>query len=65
MARRGLGGSGAAAIYSLIETCKLNTINPQAYLRDILARIPDHKINRLDELLPWNWAATQQKTQTA
>ena len=53
------GGNRAAAIYSLIETCKLNTINPEAYLRDILARIPDHKINRIDELLPWNWQAAQ------
>ena len=59
------GGNRAAAIYSIIETCKLNAIDPEAYLRDILACIPDHKINRLDELLPWNWAATQQKTQTA
>ena len=53
------GGNRAAAIYSLIETCKLNTIDPEAYLRDILARIPDHKINRIDELLPWNWQAAQ------
>ena len=53
------GGNRAAAIYSLIETCKLNTINPEAYLRDILVRIPDHKINRIDELLPWNWQAQQ------
>ena len=53
------GGDRAAAIYSLIETCKLNTIDPETYLRDILARIPDHKINRINELLPWNWQATQ------
>ena len=52
-------GIRAAAIYSLIETCKLNAIDPEAYLRDILARIPDHKINRIDELLPWNWQARQ------
>ncbi|MEO6609719.1 MAG: IS66 family transposase [Aestuariivirga sp.] len=53
------GGNRAAAIYSLIETCKLNAIDPEAYLRDILARIPDYKINRIDELLPWNWQALQ------
>jgi transposase len=51
------GGNRAAAIYSLIETCKLNAIDPESYLRDILARIADHKINRIDELLPWNWQA--------
>ena len=49
------GGNRAAAIYSLIETCKLNAIDPEAYMRDVLARIPNHKINRIDELLPWNW----------
>ena len=53
------GGNRAAAIYSLIETCKLNTIDPEAYLRDVIARIPDHKINRIGELLPWNWQARQ------
>lgn len=53
------GGNRAAAIYSLIETCKLNVIDPEAYLRDILTRIADHKINRIDELLPWNWKAQQ------
>jgi len=37
------------------ETAKLNDLDPQAYLADILDRIHDHKINRLDELLPWNW----------
>ena len=51
------GGERAAAIYSLIETAKLNGLDPEAYLRDILARIADHKINRVAELLPWNWSA--------
>lgn len=37
------------------ETAKMNGHNPQAYLTDILERINDHKINRIDELLPWNW----------
>ena len=52
------GGARAAAIYGLIETCKLNGIDPFAYLRDVLTRIADHKINRIGELLPWNWALT-------
>jgi len=59
------GGKRAAAIYSLIETCKLNAINPEAYLRDILARIADHKINRIDELLPWNWATNNNQSKAA
>jgi transposase len=53
------GGERAAAIYSLIETAKLNGLDPQAYLRDLFDRIPDHKINRIAELLPWNWAKTK------
>ncbi len=44
----------AAIAYTLIETAKLNGVDPQAWLADTLARIPDHKINRIDELLPWN-----------
>ncbi len=48
------GGERAAVIYSLIGTAKLNGIDPEAYLRDVLARIADHPINRIDELLPWN-----------
>jgi transposase len=52
------GGARAAAIYGLIETCKLNGVDPFAYLRDVLGRIADHMINRIDELLPWNWAST-------
>ncbi len=39
---------------TIIETAKMNSLDPQAYLTDILSRIHDHKINRLDELLPWN-----------
>jgi hypothetical protein len=49
------GGIRAAAMYSLISTCRLNGIDPEAYLRDIFARIADHPINRIDDLLPWNW----------
>ena len=48
------GGERAAAILSLIETAKLNGLNPEAYLRHVLTRIADHPINRIDELLPWN-----------
>ena len=50
------GGERAAAIYSIIATAKLNDVEPEAYLRDVLARIADHKINRIEELLPWAWA---------
>jgi transposase len=49
------GGRRAAAIYTLIETAKLNDVDPQAWLADVLARIADHPASRLDELLPWNW----------
>ena len=51
------GGERAAAIYSLIGTAKLNGLNPEAYLRDVIGRIADHPSNRLDELLPWKHAA--------
>jgi transposase len=49
------GGRRAAAIYTLIETAKLNDIDPQAWLADVLARLHDHPAKRLGELLPWNW----------
>jgi transposase len=49
------GGQRAATIYTLIQTARLNDVDPQAWLADILARIAAHPINRLDELLPWNW----------
>jgi transposase len=48
------GGERAAAAYSLIETAKLNGFNPEDYLRQVLARIADHPVKRVDELLPWN-----------
>jgi transposase len=49
------GGHRAAAIYTLIQTAKLNDIDPQAWLADVLARLHDHPAKRIDELLPWNW----------
>jgi len=49
------GGQRAAAMYSLIVTAKMNDVDPQAWLADILARIAGHPAHSLDELLPWNW----------
>jgi len=49
------GAETLARAMTIIETAKMNGLDPQAYLTDVLARINDHKINRLDELLPWNW----------
>lgn len=55
------GGQRAAAMYSLIGTAKLNGIDPQAWLADVIARISDKPVSRLHELLPWEWnAATHQ-----
>ena len=47
------GGARAAAIYSLVETANLNGLDPERYLRDVLARIADHPINKIDQILPW------------
>ena len=49
------GGERAAAMYTLIATAKLNDINPQAWLADVLSRINEHPMRELDALLPWNW----------
>jgi transposase len=49
------GGQRAAMMYSLIVTCKMNDVDPQAWLADVLSRIASHPAHRLDELLPWNW----------
>jgi transposase len=53
------GGERAACIYSLIGTAKLNDLDPAAYLREVLTRIAEYPINRIDELLPWNVARGQ------
>ena len=50
------GGQAAAIAYTLIETAKLNDIDPQAWLTDVLDRIADYPINRVKDLLPWVWA---------
>ena len=50
------GGERAALLYSLIVTCRLNGIEPFAYFQDLLDRIADHPITRIDELLPWTRA---------
>ncbi len=49
------GGKAMAIAFTLIETAKLNGVDPQAWLTDTLARIADHKITKLDELMPWNY----------
>ena len=49
------GGKAAAVACMLIETAKLNGVDPQAWLTDTLTRIADHKIDRVDELLPWRY----------
>lgn len=54
------GGERAAAMYSLIGSAKLNGLDPELYLRTVLARIADHPISRIDELLPWNLALSLQ-----
>jgi transposase len=53
------GGERAAAIYTLIETAKLNGVDPQAWLCDVLARLATHPAKQIDDLLPWRWATAQ------
>jgi transposase len=55
------GGERAAVMYTLIQTARLNGVDPQAWLADVLARINDHNIQKLDELLPWTWKMTAAK----
>jgi transposase len=53
------GSRRAAAIYTLIQTAKLNDVDPQAWLADVLARLPDHPARRIEELLPWQWCGSR------
>ena len=59
------GGKRAAAVYSMIETCKLNDVDPRAWLADVLAKLPDHPAHRVGEFLPWAWKARQEATAAA
>ena len=56
------GGRRAAAVYSLITTCKLNDVDPRAWLADVLAKLPDHPAHRIGEIMPWAWKARQEAT---
>jgi hypothetical protein len=56
------GGQRAAMMYSLITTAKMNGIDPQAWLADVLDRIANYPARRLDELMPWNWTARPAET---
>jgi transposase len=59
------GGERAAAIYTLIGTAKLNGVDPQAWLADVLGRSADHPASKLDELLPWNWIKPEHQAAAA
>lgn len=59
------GGEQAAAIYSLIGSAKLNDIDPEAYLRHVLARIAGYPVNRIHDLLPWNITLPELSTANA
>jgi transposase len=59
------GGQRAAAMYSIIVTAKMNDVDPQAWLADVLTRIAEHPAHRLDELLPWNWQLLQESARQA
>jgi transposase len=59
------GGQRAAAMYSIIVTAKMNDVDPQARLADVLARIAEHPFHRLNELLPWNWRPLQPRADLA
>ena len=51
------GGDAAAIAYTLVETCRMNSVDPEAWFSWVLARVADHKMNRIDDLMPWNWTA--------
>ena len=59
------GGERAAAMYTLIGTAKLNDVDPQAWLADVLARIAEKPQTRLHELLPWHWKTDRQQALAA
>jgi hypothetical protein len=59
------GGRRAAIMYTLIETARLNHLDPEAWLADVIGRIADHPINRVDELLPRNWSPTPAQAKAA
>jgi len=59
------GGERAASPYSLVETAKLNGLDPEDYLLEVLERIAEHPINRIDELLPWNIARQRNQRKAA
>ena len=67
LAREGLarGGERAAVMYTLIGTAKLNDVDPQAWLADVLARIAEMPQTRLPELLPWHWKADREQALAA
>jgi hypothetical protein len=54
------GGDASALFYSLVETCRLNGVEPEAWFTDVIERIGNHPINRIDELLPWKWQAARE-----
>jgi len=59
------GTNRAAVMYSVIVTARMSDIDPQAWLADVLARIAGHPVERLDELLPWNWRKTNELKRAA
>jgi hypothetical protein len=59
------GGGRAAVMYSLIVTAKMNAVDPQAWLADVLAMVAEYPVQRLDELLPWNWRDLSVRTNQA
>jgi hypothetical protein len=59
------GGRRAALIYTIAQTAVLNDLDPEAYLRDVIDRIADHPIHRIDALLPWNWHGAPTTASTA
>jgi transposase len=52
-------------MYTLIQTAKLNDVDPQTWLADVLARLPDHPAKKIEALLPWNWGQARQKSAVA